>query len=150
MIREIKAFGVLPFSHKLVMVRAFLILPCLQISLRSLGLNRTRRILTALCRAPNPDPKDGLIRARRIANYTYVVNNRFPFLGECLARSLTIWFQLRRIGIESDLKFGMKKEQSELLAHAWIEYKGESLASINEQNEGYVFYNESILSESSE
>jgi hypothetical protein len=134
----------------MVVLRSLLLLPYIQISIKTIGLKRTQRFLSSLCMTPVPQSRNGLESGRRIANYTYLVNNRFSILGECLARSLTIWFQLRRLGIDSDLKFGTKKENGQLLAHAWIEFEGEVLASKNEQNEGYVFFNESIIGEYSE
>ena len=44
----------------------------------------------------------------------------------CLTRSLTLWWMLRRAGIASDLRIGVRKGQNEnsIQAHAWIEIAG--------------------------
>jgi hypothetical protein len=41
--------------------------------------------------------------------------------GNCLARSLVLWWLLKRRGIDSQIRLGVRKENAILLAHAWIE-----------------------------
>jgi hypothetical protein len=45
----------------------------------------------------------------------------------CLQRSLVLLWLLRRRGIESELRIGVRKDGSALTAHAWIEMAGEFL-----------------------
>lgn len=45
----------------------------------------------------------------------------------CLHRSLTLWWLLGRQGIASELRIGVRKEQGQFEAHAWVEYKGVAL-----------------------
>lgn len=45
--------------------------------------------------------------------------------GTCLSRALTLQTLLRRRGVASQLRFGIRKRDgSELLAHAWLETNG--------------------------
>lgn len=53
-----------------------------------------------------------LAARRRVANAT------------CLRRSLVLWLMLRRQGIESDLRLGVRKQDGELAGHAWVEIEG--------------------------
>jgi hypothetical protein len=46
------------------------------------------------------------------------------YKGNCLSRSLTLWWLLRRQGLESDLRIGVSTSGGQFAAHAWIEYEG--------------------------
>lgn len=55
----------------------------------------------------------------------YLVNRiaRYWFPeGNCLKRSLTLWFLLRRRGINGDLRVGVRRHEGNFQAHAWVEY----------------------------
>jgi hypothetical protein len=41
--------------------------------------------------------------------------------AKCLARSLVLWWLLKRRGIDSQIRMGIRKENGALLAHAWVE-----------------------------
>lgn len=45
----------------------------------------------------------------------------------CLPQSLTLWWLLRRHGIQSELRLGVRKEGEEFKAHAWVEVDGVAL-----------------------
>ncbi len=45
----------------------------------------------------------------------------------CLHRSLTLWWLLRRRGIVSELRIGVRLGQGRLEAHAWVERQGTAL-----------------------
>lgn len=47
-----------------------------------------------------------------------------PYRGNCLSRSLVLWWLLGRQGIASDLRIGTRKEEGRFQAHAWIEREG--------------------------
>jgi hypothetical protein len=42
----------------------------------------------------------------------------------CLRRSLVLWYLLRKEGIESELRFGVRKVSDEIIGHAWVEIDG--------------------------
>ncbi|MEZ4728989.1 MAG: lasso peptide biosynthesis B2 protein [Caldilineaceae bacterium] len=50
-----------------------------------------------------------------------------PHRGNCLSRSLTLWWLLQRQGIDSDLRIGVRQLYGLFQAHAWIEYAGQPL-----------------------
>lgn len=52
----------------------------------------------------------------------------YPFAGRCLARSLALWWRLRQHGIDTEVRFGVRKRQGLFDAHAWVEYQGQPLA----------------------
>ena len=47
-----------------------------------------------------------------------------PYQAKCLPQSLTLWWLLLRQGIESDLRFGARKEEGQMEAHVWVEFNG--------------------------
>lgn len=47
-------------------------------------------------------------------------------LGKCLARSIVLWWQLRRRGLNANIVIGVKNK-IDFRAHAWVEYDGEPL-----------------------
>ena len=50
-----------------------------------------------------------------------------PCPANCLTRSLLLGWLLRRRGVCSDLRIGVRLDQGELQAHAWVEYEGEPI-----------------------
>lgn len=47
--------------------------------------------------------------------------------GNCLSRSLALWWLLARRGIATTLHIGAAKDGTLFKAHAWVEYDGKSL-----------------------
>lgn len=53
--------------------------------------------------------------------------DRGPVKANCLPRSLTIWWLLRRRGLECELRLGVKPRDEAIQAHAWVEFEGRVL-----------------------
>lgn len=75
-------------------------------------------------RAPGPPGPEDAERARAIARVVGVVAGRGPVHATCLRRALLLSWILRREGIASALRIGVRREGDELLAHAWVEHDG--------------------------
>jgi hypothetical protein len=145
MFGKIKQFYRLPFSQKQLFVKICLIVPTIEILLKFVGFNRTVKLLQFTTKKTVPEPCHPQNIINRHRNYLYLYTKQFPFFGKCLAQSLTLWTLLKNKGIQTDLKFGMKKNEDKLLAHAWVEYNNVPLASESEIREKYLFFSESIL-----
>lgn len=145
MLSNIKTFFYLPFSHKLIFMKFSLLVPLVELGVKTVKFKRTFNLLKFFTTQNKTSVENEKSIVRRHANFLYLYHKQFPFLGKCLARSLSLWFLLARKGIETDLKFGMKKEDGEFLAHAWIEFNGEPLVTKSELNENYVPFSDSIL-----
>jgi hypothetical protein len=50
-----------------------------------------------------------------------------PWAGRCLARTLALWWQLRRQGVEAELHIGLRQSSGQLEAHAWLVNDGRVL-----------------------
>jgi Transglutaminase-like superfamily len=98
--------------------RAWLLAPWVELSLATLGLQRTLRAIEGLTpparrRAPAVTPE----RARRLVDGIYRLH---LVRGRCLPRSLLQYALLRRLGAPVRLVVGVRRG-SGLEAHAWVE-----------------------------
>jgi hypothetical protein len=66
----------------------------------------------------------------------------------CLERSLTLWWLLRREGIEGELHFGARKSESRFEAHAWVELRGIVLNDSPTVHKHYARFDAPIATES--
>jgi hypothetical protein len=70
-------------------------------------------------------PQDIFIpQAIKMAEVVELAARRRLVNATCLRRSLVLWFLLRREGIDSNLRFGVRKAGTEIMGHAWVEIEG--------------------------
>lgn len=101
-------------------------------ALRRFGLRRVQGALASL--APwRPRTLDGgqtLPEARRLARLVDGAARLGPANANCLERSLVLWWLLRRRGLSSELRIGVRRRPGSpsgagtLDFHAWIEHDG--------------------------
>ena len=60
-------------------------------------------------------------------------------------QSLALWWLLRRQGIASDLRLGMRKDASRFEAHAWVEYLGRVLNDRNDVHRRFAPFDRAIV-----
>ena len=66
-------------------------------------------------------------RARAIARIVQIAAHHGLYRANCLQQSVVLWFLLRRSCIESEIRFGARKENDQLRGHAWVEVDGVAL-----------------------
>ena len=66
-------------------------------------------------------------RAGAIARIVKIAAEKGIYQAKCLQQTLVLWCLLRRNHIESEIRFGARKESGELQAHAWVEVGGVAL-----------------------
>lgn len=101
------------------------------VSLRLMGLKRTRRRMLRGLAAPDAGPVAAidLVRAQRLAELAALVAGRGLGPRSCLRQALVVEQWLRRRGLPAQLKIGVRKvEGAALDAHAWVELDGVALA----------------------
>jgi hypothetical protein len=110
------------------LAQAVILLPLTALALRLAGLRRSQRIFLRLL--PH-DParkiewsEAALARALRLSRLVDLAARHGVYPANCLQRSLTLLWMLRRRGIQSDLRFGTRKAGGRFEAHAWIEVEG--------------------------
>lgn len=103
-----------------------LLVPIVSLSLASLGFQRTVRWLARTARPNRPDSRDAIV-VMPIVDASQRVRRMAPWAGRCLARTLALWWQLRRQGVEAKLHIGLRQSSGQLEAHAWLVNDGRVL-----------------------
>ena len=120
--RYLVSFRALSKRERQVLLASFVLLPLFWVGLRVAGLQRFQ---TWLGRFP---VRSSTSIDRNEASALGVAVNRAAsrVLGPscCLTRSLMLWWWLRRYGMSSDLRIGVRFESGELRAHAWVALGG--------------------------
>ena len=105
-------------------------LPVIEISLRCFGAQRTSSWLSRLFapRAPRHATNDELRDADRLAQLAAIAGRRGIVTARCLSQALLVRTLLRRRGLETVLRVGVRKDDQRFDAHAWLELEGRALA----------------------
>jgi hypothetical protein len=108
-----------------IVARTILLLPAVKLSLRLRGMEPTSRFLATHSHGEARAARPG--EAEQVADAVRLVSSRRAIGSTCLARSLTLWYLLRRRGIDAQLALGTRTDSDEpsgLAAHAWVEVDG--------------------------
>ena len=121
-----KKFLVLPFFDKLVLFYSVVMFCILTIFFTIMSFKKIFTLLEKISNSKNFNNElSSLEKAKNISNLVKSASIRFPIKITCLKESLTIWFLLRLIKINSDIQFGVLKNEDEFNAHAWVECQNE-------------------------
>lgn len=134
-----------------LLVQAFLFLPITALAVYTLGVGRWQRALARLSSLKVTSITDCAIasvkgrahsaekrlapelewapiqNAHVVARIVRVAAQHGIYQTNCLERSLVLWWLLARRNIECELRFGARKENAQLEAHAWVECCGAPL-----------------------
>lgn len=118
------------------------------VALRLIGLGRWKWILSASRRGQTPavtiSSRDDVNVAEAYASVVDMVARNTPWgLITCLPRSLTLWWLLRRHGVESELHIGLRRDGEHLAAHAWVVCHGTAIGE--SEHEQYMPFESAIL-----
>lgn len=112
-------------SERSLLIQCFWLLPVNVAALRMFGLRRWQALLSIISEPQQKSVEPISVERSHIAARMVRVGSHYSFVASnCLHRSLTLWFLLRRQGIPCDLKIGVGKPDGEFEAHAWIELSG--------------------------
>ncbi len=131
-------------------LQALLVLPLTALMLRLGGFKRCHALLERWSRNPTQQAEDESlkesIQSAKRAIYWAVEYGvyRGKRRHNCLPRSLTLWWLLRRQGIESELRIGTRYRKGQLQAHAWIEYEGVPLNAGEQVRQRFAAFDEPI------
>ena len=112
---------------------SLMLMPLLALALKVTSFRRLLAILRTLSPMHQPAlsparvAEANLVRLRRARHAAGIVNavaDRGPYRANCLKRSLALWWLLRRRGIASEVRIGVRTGDSGFEAHAWIECDG--------------------------
>jgi hypothetical protein len=140
MLRKLRKARELTSGQRWLLVHALIVLPVTDLGLGLIGVQRWRGVLR---RCSNFLPaaryyknqtgtdQGSVDAAQTIAWLVLTASEQGLWRPKCLPRAMTTWFLLRRLGIDSEIRFGARKEDGELEAHAWVECAG---VALNEQD----------------
>lgn len=114
----------LTLSQWRVVAASLVLIPAIRIALALWGFRRSTGVLarwsSPLARRPTPG------EPYAVAYAVALVSGRRIIGTLCLVRSITLWFLLRRRGIDAELVIGaLPAGGDRLQAHAWVEVGGE-------------------------
>jgi hypothetical protein len=108
-----------PFERRTLYITV-LLLPALKIAINVWSYRRVTAVLvrTSQGRTKATDPEQVIAGSVRIVR---AAANYRALRATCLTRSMALWWLLRRQGIESEIRFGVKRGDDGIAAHAWVE-----------------------------
>ena len=118
-----------------LLLAAYASLLLTDVALRALGFRRLMARVPAAAERRVPAAQHR--RAGRFAYWLEVASRRHFVRARCLHRSLALHYWLRRKGLPSHLRIGVRKADGELLAHAWVEMEG---AIVNDAASGIAVF----------
>ncbi len=113
-----------------IVLASLLLFTGTRIGLKLFGFRRTYGTLkrSASNKRGSREPESAAskkVLAKELTNAVQRANNTYALQDvNCLPESLTLWWLLRRRGIEADLRLGARKMGELFGAHAWVEYEG--------------------------
>lgn len=122
--------GPKPFAlgNRCLFVQAVVMLPLIGLWLRLLGLRRTMALLRGWARpAGRPEAHEEMGHAEAIARVIGLAVRHTFGQPRCLQQSLTLWWALRRHGLDASLCLGVRKVDGKVEGHAWVEFRGQVL-----------------------
>jgi hypothetical protein len=101
-------------------------LPANGIGVRVFGLRGWMRLVESLALRRSLAKAQGsdLRLAQETERIVAIAARHAPYRGNCLSRSLTLWWLVVGQGVQLDLRIGVSRVPGQFEAHAWIEYQG--------------------------
>lgn len=126
LIRRLGKLKQLTSNERFLLAWAVFLLPILNLGLVVLGYYRLRRILEKIIPLKKHEPylsdSEIIFQAGKIAGVVSIAADHGFIRASCLRKSLMVWTVLRTRGVQSDICFGVRVTNSQLEAHAWVEY----------------------------
>lgn len=94
------------------------------------GVPKMERLVTPSRVAPTADP----IKTQKIIDLTDAVLRFGKPLVEkrCFPRGLTLYYFLRKAGLEIDLHFGVEKKEGQIYGHCWLVKNNEPFSELKD------------------
>lgn len=118
-----------------VLFEAYFLIFALKISLRCCGFSRVYYYITK-----QRLPLVGYSH-EKIEKLCYLVrlSCQYHFCrAQCLHYALVAYYLLRQRGVEVDLCIGVRREGSDMAAHAWLEFEGRAIQESPETQKTYL------------
>ena len=115
----------LTWGERWLLLQAFAFLLVIGAGLQFMNFQRLRSILLRSAPVSTNLPADAALQqAAALSRLVQAAAGRMPWTITCLVRSTTLWYLLRRQGLDSEIRIGVNQQGGEFHAHAWVEYAG--------------------------
>ena len=148
MLDQLQRYKALDPVSRRMFRRAVLLLPLVRWSLRLRGYGKTLTSLQRRVRPratgleSSPEVKEAVQFTCRMLRAAV----RYSLVQfTCLEESMTLWYLLREQGITACLRIGVRKENEEFEAHAWVEHGGEALNQLEALHHHYAAFDQELL-----
>lgn len=130
----------IPQAQRSLLLQALCWLPLSHWGVRAFGFKRGCQLMRRLAAwvghdTPRGQPLVVISQSQQALNWA-IHYGLHP--GNCLSRALTFWWLLRRQGMHSDLRIGVRTSDGRFQAHAWLEYAGQPLNEAQNVRQQYV------------
>lgn len=141
--RKLKA---LSLPELMLLMQTLLLLPLVALGIKCFGFRRFYgAIANFTSRKERVQEKEGIKEAKAIANLVEIASRYGLYKPNCLQKSLLLWWFLQRRGIASELRIGVRKKETLLEAHAWVEFQGWILNDRSDVDRQFAPFAGSIL-----
>jgi hypothetical protein len=114
----------MPRAERRLLLQALVLLPLTSAALRIVGLRAWQTMVGTLATLGASPAADADRYTRSAARMVRLASVRGLTRPLCLSRSVVLWTLLRRAGIASEIRIGVRKRDGALDAHAWVERNG--------------------------
>ena len=132
----------LPSADRGLLLGVLACLPAVAAALRVFGLRRVCRILSGAAATERRARADDAGKAQAVGRLVDIAARRGVGRPTCLARSVTLWWLLRRRGIDSTIRIGVRTVEGRMEAHAWVEHAGLVLNDADDVAERFAPFEE--------
>ena len=135
---RLRRFRALPKRPRSLFLRAVVLLPLVSLSLKLRGLAATQRWLEkARAKRTSADKMEAAQTALEVVRAVGAAVRHGLGHPTCLEQSLMMCWLLRREGIASQLRIGVRKDGERFEAHAWVECEGKAIGEPGKVHQHY-------------
>ena len=134
-------------AERALLLQAACLLPLIDLGLRLVSFSRLHSVLLRTARGRGRRPA---LEPTAIAKLVNIAARRGAWRVGCLRESMTLWWLLRRGGIDGNLRVGVRGRQDDLEAHAWVELDGRPLNDRRDVRALYATFPRDLAAPSSE
>jgi len=142
-----RKFRQLPWPARGYLLEALLVLPVVKMALGLLGFRRCQFVLSRLVPRRVISAGEAVAlqeRSRLIARMVRAAGVHGAYHATCLPESLALWWMLRRRRVPAELRIGVRKEEQQFEAHAWVELSGAVLNDSDDVHQRFAAFERSV------
>lgn len=128
----------LTVRQRFTLLEAMALMPLVGILLRLFRYHAVLSFLEKLIPLQKVHSRPSMAQARRLGELANIAAFRGAYKATCLRRSLVLWCMLRRRGVDSQVRIGVRLENGEFASHAWVERQGIVLNDAQEVGSWYT------------